>query len=258
MSRRVVSLLLACSLVSLAACQTIEGEIEQRTDPDGGGNGDASSQTIDDTGGLGSAASDILRPEPFTQITLEIAHTPGDRPAETATSHAVSSLEEVTGKQVTLDIYEIASGDGSYSADEIRSLSAARRTSSKTPTASIWIAYLDGESSDNPSALGIAVAATVAAVFPEKIGGLVDLVHPGSIERAVLLHEIGHLLALVNIGYQSERNHEDPDHANHSSNRGSVMYWAVEDISVTDVFQGGPPEGFDADDLADLELLRNS
>jgi hypothetical protein len=62
----------------------------------------------------------------------------------------------------------------------------------------------------------------------------------------------------VNIGYRSRFNHEDPAHPNHSNNPGSVMYWAVEDISIRNVLRGGPPPDFDDADRADLAMLRES
>ena len=72
----------------------------------------------------------------------------------------------------------------------------------------------------------------------------------------MLTHEVGHLLALVSIGYDSPHDRDDPDSPGHSTERGSVMYAAVEDISVASLLTGGPPDDFDRFDRDDLAGLR--
>lgn len=212
-------------------------------------------KALDDLGSVGSAARPLLRPDPFTKIVLEIAFVAGREPTDSAVSHSRDVLKEVTGKAVSVQTHEIPPGDDSYSAGEIRDLSRSREAESSPPTGSIWIAYLNGSFSDDDQALGVAAAATVAAIFPDQIATLSSLLVAGGIEKAVILHEVGHLLGLVNIGYESKIDHEDPDHPNHSRNKGSVMFWAVETLSVRDIFRGGPPDDFDADDRTDLKAL---
>lgn len=111
---------------------------------------------------------------------------------------------------------------------------------------------------EEPGVLGLAMSATEIVLFPQQIGDLATSLLGGSarIEQSVLLHEAGHLLCLVNIGYQSEIDHEDPEHAHHSRHRDSVMFWAVENDAVSQVFSGPPPDAFHDDDLADLRGLR--
>ena len=58
------------------------------------------------------------------------------------------------------------------------------------------------------------------------------------------------------INYKSNVNHEDLNNPHHSNNRESVMYWAVEDISVANILRGGPPYEFDSDDQHDIEKIR--
>jgi hypothetical protein len=123
----------------------------------------------------------------------------------------------------------------------------------------MWIAYLGGSFAETPSALGTAFAASAAVIFRDRIDEATSaLVLASEIERSVLTHEAGHLLALINIGYQSRFAHEDPGHPKHSNNPDSVMYWAVEDLSLKDLLTGGPPSDFDAADRADLAVLRGS
>jgi hypothetical protein len=35
------------------------------------------------------------------------------------------------------------------------------------------------------------------------------------------------------------------------------MFWAVEDVSIANLFRGGPPTTFDGDDRREMELIRS-
>lgn len=121
----------------------------------------------------------------------------------------------------------------------------------------MWLVFLNGSLAQNSDALGIAYSASAAAIFRDRIDAATTAVLLASeIERSVLAHEVGHLLALVNVGYRSRIAHEDPAHPHHSNNDESVMYWAVEDVSIRNILGGGPPSDFDDADRADLEMLK--
>jgi len=106
------------------------------------------------------------------------------------------------------------------------------------------------------STLGVAVDASTVALFGDSIEEAEPPIfaRPSAdeIEKAVLVHEIGHLLGLVNLVYQSPVDHEDPEHPGHSNNEDSVMYWAVETIGIAQFISGTLPNEFDQDDLNDL------
>ena len=79
-----------------------------------------------------------------------------------------------------------------------------------------------------------------------------------AVEPAVLVHELGHELGLVNNGIPMVNgNHEDPDHPAHDSNTNCLMYWAVSTSRVPDLIHNGPPD-FDADCKADLAAARGN
>ena len=122
----------------------------------------------------------------------------------------------------------------------------------------LYLLYVDG---DSGSVLAAAYSSSAVVVFKQTIveSAATPLVTAQSIENAVLVHEAGHILALVNIGYTSPRKHEDPQHNHHSNNENSVMYWAVDNVGVAGLLGGrrAPPTEFDAADLADLRDLKD-
>ncbi|HII57235.1 MAG TPA: hypothetical protein HA266_06795 [Candidatus Poseidoniaceae archaeon] len=62
---------------------------------------------------------------------------------------------------------------------------------------------------------------------------------------------------MVNLVYTSPADHEDSEHPGHSNNEDSVMYWAVETVSISAWFSGDLPTEFDQDDLDDMEGMKS-
>jgi hypothetical protein len=136
---------------------------------------------------------------------------------------------------------------------------ASRSTHNTSDTGSLYLLFVDG-TPPKEGAIGVAYSASSAAIFSDQIDDAATLlVTAAEIERADTVHEVGHLLSLVNLGYTSSRPREDADHPGHSDNPGSVMYWAVDNVGVASLLGGRqePPTGFDRDDLADLAAIRS-
>jgi hypothetical protein len=210
-----------------------------------------------DTGGPpGSAAPFYLRPSPADTIVLEVIAEEGAEPGGGTLAHLAGILGSATGKPVE-------TGDGarppsreSWTAADLRAAADAAAIVPQGDRAVVRLLFVHGHFADAENVLGIAVRADVAAIFSDEVEASADvLVSAGSIEAAVSTHEIGHLLGLVDLHLKTGR--EDPEHPGHSTNRNSVMYWAVESTLVTDLLTGGPPKEFDEADLADLAAIRN-
>lgn len=149
-------------------------------------------------------------------------------------------------------------GDAFYSLRELHRIAAqARDASSAGSTATLHLLILDGESDDAPSALGVAINASTAILFADRIDDAASpLLGSNRIWRSVATHEFGHLLGLVELVEPSNAGrHADPARPGHSPSRDSVMYWAIEDVGITAILGDGPPQDFDADDRADLAAL---
>lgn len=232
-----------------------------REGTDAGGSGDGRTEELPaDDGPLGAACRTYLRGE-VPRLAIEVLHQSGARPSEGAIDHLVDRLGAVLDKPAGIGVQgprEIPGNGRTWTTDGLRELAAEHRSVRTDRDGAAMVVLAVSGDYEESGTLGVAVSATELVLFPEEIGDLVTGVLGGRtpIERAVLLHEAGHLLCLVNIGYESERDHEDPEHPNHSRHRDSVMYWAIPNDAVTQVFSGSPPDRFHADDLADLAALR--
>lgn len=207
----------------------------------------------------GAYARTLLRPTPATSIVVEVISEPGNAPSDATVSLVERRLEEVSGKQVTVRRKESSAGAprGDWTPPQI--VEFAERHAEVPVTNSVAVVRFLGLSDglqDAGNAIGVAVRGDVFAVFTGKVRSSGSpLVDPATVEQAVAVHEIGHLLGLVDIAIDRDR--DDPEHPFHSPNRGSVMFWAIETDLVGQVLGGPPPRTFDADDLADLAALRN-
>lgn len=200
-----------------------------------------------------------LRPGPARRLVVEIDHVRGRRPSGGTVAHLGAVLERELDKPVAVRVDdEIPPTGGRHSVADLAGLEERYRSAhSRGDEAAMWLVWLDGALEEDPSSLGVAYRASAAAIFRDRIDSAATVLVPASaIERSVAVHEAGHLLALVHIGYSIPHEHEDPDHPRHSRFRDSVMYWAIEDISIASILRGGPPDDFDAVDRDDLRELR--
>lgn len=210
----------------------------------------------------GTFARTLLRPAPATRLVLEQMQQSGAAPRQATIDHAARVLGQVSAKQVDRPApIALSGGARTWTASEVRALADSQgRAQQGGDQAVLRVLFLRGSFSgggdDEGEVLGVAVRGDVAALFPDAISRAeTPLIDSGEIEDAVLMHELGHLLGLVDLAIDTGR--DDPEHPSHSRNRNSVMYWAVESSLISQVLSGGPPRDFDRDDLADLSALRN-
>ena len=220
----------------------------------GGGSGPSA---VDATGPPGSFAPGILSPSHSGEVVVEVRTQPSAGPQQTSIDHLSSVLRSVTGKTVTVAQGPgISGGAKSWSADELRSTADAGAAQGNG-RAVIHLMFVHGSFGGDDSVLGVAVRGDAAAVFIDQVNASsTPLVGSSGIEAAVVTHEAGHLMGLVDLFLHTGR--QDPDHPGHSTNSNSVMYWAVESNLVAQLLSGGPPKDFDSADLADLQTIRNS
>lgn len=272
--RRLVAVVLVASLA--AACSNgggIEVELGEPGDAGstttgqaGGGGGEeqqpppkpAGDEDDGSSGSPGAFARTLLRPEPATTVVFELFQQAGAEPRSGSVDHAKSVLRSVTQKSVgDPSPIEVPGGAQQWTPAAIRE-TADRLTKAGQGggRAVLHVLFLRGSLQGNDEVLGVTVRGDVLAIFSDSVAAAgTPLVSGRAIEDAVLMHELGHLLGLVDLTLDTGR--DDPDHPGHSRNPDSVMYWAVESSLVTQVLSGGPPRDFDRQDLADLAALRD-
>lgn len=238
------------------------GSGTQPTPDTGSENAPGEQSSYSDSGAVGAMNHEYLQGSAATRLIVEVDHTTDTPPNDSARSQLISTINQYSNKPtgvVTSGANSFPAPKNSYTNQDIQNLIREHRSNySSGDTATLYILYLNGSYAGNENALGLAFNASTFVVFKDRINAATTaLVFAGEIERAVLVHELGHLWGLVNINYESEIDHEDKNRPNHSNNRSSVMYWAVEDVSVANVLSGGPPYRFDSADEADITKIRN-
>jgi len=227
------------------------------TNAGGGGSGEGPADP-GRAGAPGAYARALLRPAPATSIAVEVITQSGAALRGGTAALVEDVMEEVTVKEVTTTAAGAGEGtpSGGWEASAIVALAERHgRQNATSQRAVVRMLALRGEFAADDNAIGVAVRGDTFALFVDKINGATTpLVDATTIEQAVAVHEVGHLLGLVDIAL--DRNRDDPDHPFHSRNRGSVMFWAIETDLVGQILNGPPPRTFDRDDLDDLAALR--
>jgi hypothetical protein len=224
----------------------------------GGPGGSGNAAAIDDAADSppGFFAGVLLAAGPATSLVLDVRVGAGASPSRDAIDAMAQILQAQSGKPVTIGGPSSLRGvgGGTHSADEIRSLADSQGTPNRDGVAVVHVFYLAGQF-EKDGVLGVSVRGDTLAIFTDTMDSATSpFVTRARLERAVATHELGHLLGLVDLYLDDNR--DDAQHPGHSTNRASVMYWAVETSLVGQVLGGPPPVDFDSNDLADLRRIR--
>lgn len=217
----------------------------------------APAAAVPDPGPVGAYAAFYLRPAASSSIVVQVLAQDGAGPETATVEQVVATLGQVSGKPVSATTASLGAGEPrSWTADELRALADGAGATQTVDRAVLTLLFVRGGFAGNERAVGVAVRSDVAAVFAERVDEAAGMLGDRAVvEEAVAVHEVGHLLGLVDIVLDTGR--ADPEHPGHSPNRGSVMYYAVESTLLGSVLSGGPPRAFDQADLDDLARIRN-
>lgn len=208
-------------------------------------------------GAPGTFAGILLAPGPAYQLVIDVLVQPGVSADESVISTLRQILAASSGKPVTVrGPVPLVSSSSNYTDDDIRRLADDQgKPEQGSGTAVIHLLYLKGSFSDE-GVLGVTVRGDAIGIFPDQVDqAATALVSPARIERAVVTHELGHVLGLVDLFLDDGR--DDADHPGHSRNPHSVMYWAVESDLVAQLLGGPPPVDFDGADQTDLRNIHS-
>lgn len=204
----------------------------------------------------GEQASELLQASPFPHLVVEVDYTPGDRPTASALNLLEARLATYTAKEsirLVFDVIEV--NETLFGILDLLELERAHRNEAAGgDTFTLYILSISGELTNGGPALGAAYTASSLALFKDAIRSAT--LGPGpsisEVEASVLVHEVGHIMGLVNLVYTSDLDHEDVNHPFHSSNMTDVMFWAIDSAPFAQ-----PPNDFGFETQFDLQKLRN-
>lgn len=211
----------------------------------------------------GSSANDFLSDSKYTGLVIEVCYVANFRPNAQTLVNLKSFMQARLNKPdgITIIEREIPSpGLAPYDINEVANVETLYRT--KYNAGNILTMYMffadGGTASDTESSfiLGSAYRNTSFVMYESTIKNMSDsITEPDrtDLETTVILHEVGHLLGLVDLGSPMQTEHLDEAHDKHCDNQNCLMYWAVENNNVVDMMLGGNVPQLDAHCLADLQ-----
>jgi hypothetical protein len=216
---------------------------------------------------LGDYAKGYLQDKKYKRLVVEVDHVDGYHPTTVVLDTLRERINKYCDKEDPLIFKDaIPKSQSSYSLDDIKKLENEHRDYEKSGSDIVaYFLYLNGFYSEDSNVLGIAYGPSSIAIFKEKIDdidippGAEFFIDNSDYEESVVIHEFGHLLAMVNIGYESDRDHEDMQ-GNHCKFDDCVMYYAIETVSIYDLItqeDPKPPSDFGEHCRHDLANLKS-
>lgn len=212
----------------------------------------------------GSSANDFLSASRYQSLVIEVFYVTGFRPNTQTLVNLKNFMQVRLNKPggVTILEKEIDSpGTAPFDINEIAALENSVRTKYNNGSElAMSMLFVDGGTtidSSNSFILGQAYRNTSFVMYESTIQNMSNSVgEPNRVdlETTVILHEVGHLLGLVNLGSAMQNEHLDETHDKHCDNSNCLMFWEVENSNmIMDMMLGGNIPELDANCLADLQ-----
>ncbi len=206
---------------------------------------------------------DFLSGKDYEELIVEIQYMNGQQPEDATVNNLKTFLSGRLNKPGGISITQssIATpSKGFYSITDIENMEKDNRTKyAKGKKLTAYILFLDGDYSENSGSskvLGVAYGNTSMAIFGKTIkdySGGIGQPSTNVAMSTVILHEIGHVIGLVDNGTAMQSNHIDAGNGHHCNNDDCLRYYAVETSDFIANLLGGNVPSLDANCIKDLQ-----
>ena len=224
-------------------------------------NGGTNEQnTFSSTQKVGDSSNEFLAVGDYTSLTIEVDYVEGFQPSQAALNNLKSFLEARLNKpggiSITIDDMISSPGGSPYSSQEAFDIEKENRdTYTQGNTLAAYFLILDGEF-EQENVLGFAYFNTSMALLGgtiENNSGGFNQPNKETVETAVLQHEFGHILGLVDNGTPAVQDHVDEANGAHCDVDSCLMYFAVRTSDFMNNLTGGNIPELDAQRIQDLQ-----
>lgn len=205
----------------------------------------------------GVEPGDYIRDTTYKRWIIEVDYVSGHKPTQSWLDDLEGKLESLVRKDtIQIQMGNTLPSKSVWTSGAVRALQNDHQTTKTSgDTVVTHVVYLDGKF-EKESVYGVAFDWDLIAIFTEAIDTGCTITNgcfsnTETVQRAVLVHEFGHALGLVNRGTDMVVDREgEGDQARHSTNSGSVMYWAVNNSGILGL--NNIPTTFDSNDKRDI------
>ena len=208
---------------------------------------------------FGASADELMRADKYTSLIIEVQYMEGFKPDEQALANFKIFLQQHLHKPggIFMVVKQIkAIDDTILSRKQVNQLRKANRTVyTKKNRFAMYILYTNGDFYNN-HVLGQAFRNTSIVIYGktvQKYAHVFSFPTQTTIETTLLLHEMGHLLGLVNEGSPMNHDHADSTYEAHCSNSNCIMYWNMSLKPEMGPYRPRTIPEFDSACLADLK-----
>lgn len=209
---------------------------------------------------VGATANAFLASDTYTSLAIEVDYVEGFEPSQAALNNLRTFLEarlnKPGGVSITIDDQISIPGNSPYSAQEAYNVEKENRdTFTEGTTLAAYFIILDGQF-EQENVLGFAYFNTSMALLGgtiERNSGGFNQPSKEIVETAVLQHEFGHILGLVDNGTPAVQDHLDQANGAHCDVESCLMYFAVRTSDFMNNLTGGNVPELDAQCIQDLQ-----
>lgn len=212
---------------------------------------------INDHRNVGASSGELLSATAYTSLVVELQYGPGMQLQDQTVTNLRSFLEQRLNKPggIAIQTKPVGSiGKAAVTTSDINAFTDQNRTAYTDGDRITVYVYITDAGFSTANVAGIAYRNTSVCLFGKTIqsnSGGINQASRVKVESGVLLHEIGHLLGLVNNGTGMVTPHEDADNRAHCTNTNCLMYYTIETTGLMNMLSNSIPS-LDANCINDL------